>query len=88
MLFRSPDEREVADRGKQRKQHRSDQIDVHERIERDAPEHPRCAVTETVGGPRVGRFVNRERDQKHAEAEGDAQEIDVVQGTTGEMPMA
>ena len=84
--LRPADERQVADDRQQRQDDRAEQVDVHERIERHAAQAARRRIAEPIGGQGVRRFVNGEREQKHTEADGDAQEIDVGQGavTAGE----
>ena len=65
--LRPADQRHAADHRDQRKQHRADRIDVHERVERDAAEQPRRRIAQAIGGPRVRRLVHRQRKQQNDE---------------------
>ena len=53
----------------ERQQDRPDRVDVHERVQRDAPEQPRRGIAEPVGGPGMRRLVDRERDEHDRERE-------------------
>ena len=75
--LRPPDQRQVADRRNQRQQHGADPVDMDQRIQRDASQHPRGRIAELVGGPRVRGLVNRQRNEEYGEADGDGEWIDI-----------
>ena len=53
----------------QRQQDRPDRVDVHDRIQRHAPEQPRGGITEPLSGPGMRRLMDRERDEHDRERE-------------------
>ena len=73
--LRPADDRKVAERSHERQDHRANQIDVDEGIERDPAEILRRRIAETIGGPRVSRFVNRQREQHDNERDDGGDEV-------------
>ena len=62
--LRPSEQRHVCNERQQREQNRSDQIDVYQRIERDAAERSRGRVAQAVGATRVRSLVNGQRKQE------------------------
>ena len=73
--LRPADDRKVAERSHERQDHRANQIDVDEGIERDPAEILRRRIAEAIGGPRVSRFVNGQREQHDNERDDGGDEV-------------
>jgi len=55
-------QRRAAEAGHNRQQDRPDRVDMHDRVERDPPQHAPQVVAEAVRDERVRRLVDRQRE--------------------------
>ena len=72
--LRPADQRRVGHHGDDRKDHRADEIRMHQRVERHPAEQPRRRIAQPIGRPRMRAFVHGQGKQQNDESDEDLSE--------------